>query len=102
MAAKTLRAQRAWKQLEEDMRAHAVMPDVWASGCWLWEKERDEEGYAVMPTRALGTRRVLDVLRLRRMGRLPPPSKTLVLDAGCPRHCINPFHATLALRVSRV
>lgn len=102
MAAKTKQAQRAWRALEDDVRQNAIMPDVWSTGCWLWEKERDEEGYAVMPTRALGVRRVLDVLRLRRTGRLPPKSKTLVLDAGCPRHCINPFHATLAPRVTRV
>ncbi len=102
MAAKTKQAQRAWKQLEDDMRRHAVMPDVWATGCWLWEKERDDEGYAVMPTRALGTRRVIEVLRLRRMGRFPPKSKKLVLDASCPRHCINPFHTNLADRATRV
>lgn len=91
----TLRAQRAYRKLERDMRDHTRMPDVWSRGCWLWKGACDEEGYAVMPTRALGVRRVLDVLRLRRMGRLPPKSKTLVHDAGCPRHCINPFHTRL-------
>lgn len=84
------------EQVNAQITSRITLSDT---GCWLWTKRRDPEGYPLLKTDR-GVRRAHRVSYMIFVGPIPDG---LILDHLCSvRHCVNPAHLEAVVQRTNV